>query len=63
MEKQNGSRRSFLKHILAGVTVMAGTVAAIRSAKAAPVKPVAEKKHDLYRETSSFNKYYKSLRS
>ena len=63
MEKQQGSRRSFLKHILAGATVVAGVVASVRSSKAGPVKQDAETNHDLYRETSSFSKYYKSLRS
>lgn len=63
MEKQDDARRSFLRHILAGAGVIAGTVAIVRSAKAGPVKPGPEKNHDLYRETSAFNKYYKSLRS
>jgi hypothetical protein len=63
MEKQHDSRRSFLKHILAGAGVVAGSVAVVRSAKARPIKPDLAKDHDLYRETSAFNKYYKSLRS
>jgi len=63
MEKKHDSRRSFLKHILAGAGVIAGTVAAVRSAKAKPVEPGRQKNHDLYRETTAFSKYYKSLRS
>lgn len=63
MEKQQGSRRSFLKHILGGATVAAGAVASVGPSKAGAVKQDAEKNYDLYRETSSFSKYYKSLRS
>jgi hypothetical protein len=63
MEKQHDSRRSFLKHILVGAGVLAGTAGIVRSAKAGPAKRRLEKDHDLYHETSAFNKYYKSLRS
>ncbi len=49
--------------MLAGAGVIAGTVTIVRSAKAGPTKSGREKNHDLYRETSEFNKYYKSLRS
>ncbi len=63
MEKQQDSKRSFLKHILAGTCAIAGTAAITRSAGADPAKRAVEKNHDLYHETSAFNKYYKSLRA
>ena len=64
MEKQQDSRRSLLKHILAGTCVIAGATVAARSAKAGPANQRApEEDRDLYRETPEFKKYYKSLRS
>ena len=63
MEKQENSRRSFLKHILAGAAVVSGTLAATRSAKASHVPMKKKENTELYRDTQAFLEYYKSLRS
>ena len=57
-------RRSFLKQVLAGSTVI--TVAALTTgkAKAGPDTPDRRTGQDeiLYRETEAFKKYYQTLR-
>lgn len=63
MEKEQELRRSFLKHVLAGATVLAGVCITARLSKANSVRPTKAKEGDLYRETPEFSKYYKSLRS
>jgi len=63
MKNEQDKRRSFLKHLLAGATVVAGTVAAIRPAKAKPAISEKESGVDvLYHESESFKKYYDSIK-
>ena len=63
MKKEQDNRRSFLKHVLAGSAAIAGTVAIVKSAKAKSVPAGQRTDEVLYRESDSFTKYYKSLRS
>ncbi|MCB2184400.1 MAG: twin-arginine translocation signal domain-containing protein [Desulfobulbaceae bacterium] len=63
MKKNDGSRRSFLKNILAGSAVAA--TAAVGAKKVKADEALAEKQTGdvLYRETEDFKKYYETLRS
>ena len=63
MENEKKERRSFLKQILAGTAVVAGTAAAIKPARAGTEKVVKHNDEVLYHESGSFKKYYDSLRS
>jgi ribulose kinase len=63
MNKEEGRRRSFLKHILAGTAAVAATAAVVRPAKAKSERPAMRRPEEtLYRESESFKKYYKTLR-
>ena len=62
MKNEQDRRRSFLKHLLAGAAVVAGSVAAIRPAKAKTEATVKGSGDVLYHESESFKKYYDSLR-
>lgn len=61
MKKEQDTRRSFLKHILAGTAVVAGSVAAMRPAKAKTVVPQKNEDNVLYHESKEFKRYYDSL--
>ena len=61
MEKEQGKRRSFLKHILAGSAAVAGVAVTRKKAQAAGLQKAAGNEV-LYQETEDFKKYYKSLR-
>ena len=62
MKEEKQERRSFLKRMLAGSAVVAGSVGAFRSAKAKPLAPPAERGDEvLYRRTKAFKKYYETL--
>jgi hypothetical protein len=64
MKKVEEKRRSFLKHILTGAAVVAGTVAAIQPARAKTLQqPLQGERDVLYHESDAFKKYYDSLRS
>ncbi len=63
MKKEQDSRRSFLKHMLAGTAAVSGTAAVVRSAKAKSVSAENHCDEILYHESESFKKYYKTLRS
>jgi hypothetical protein len=63
MENEKKERRSFLKHILAGSAVLAGTAAAVKPARAGTHKEMQGSDEILYHESEAFKKYYKSLRS
>ncbi len=63
MENEKKERRSFLKHILAGSTVLAVSGTAIKPARAGTSKTVDDSNEVLYQESDAFKKYYKSLRS
>ncbi len=62
MEKDQEKRRSFLKHILAGAAVVAGTVTMKKKANAKPLLDQEDTKDVLYRESDDFKKYYRSMR-
>lgn len=63
MKTDEGSRRSFLKNILAGSAVAATAAVGVKNVKAN--EETAKKQTDdvLYRETDDFKKYYETLRS
>jgi hypothetical protein len=63
MDSEKKQRRSFLKHILAGSAALAGTATAIKPARATTSNSLKSDDEVLYRESDSFKKYYKSLRS
>lgn len=63
MQQDKKERRSFLKHLLAGSAVVAGAASAIKPAQAETSSQLTTQDEVLYRETESFKKYYKSLRS
>lgn len=62
MKKEEGKRRSFLKHILAGTAAVVGTAAIVRPAKSGSTPLVNQTDETLYHESESFKKYYKTLR-
>ncbi|BHH84429.1 twin-arginine translocation signal domain-containing protein [Desulforhopalus sp. 52FAK] len=62
MKKEEGKRRSFLKHILAGTAAVVGTAAIVKPVKAKTVTAVDRSDETLYHESESFKKYYKTLR-
>ena len=62
MQEEKKERRSFLKHLLAGSAVIAGAATAVKPAQA-ETSPHIITNDELYKETDSFKKYYKSLRS
>ncbi len=62
MKKEEGKRRSFLKHILAGTAAVVGTAAIVRPAKAKSDPTAIRSDETLYHESESFKKYYKTLR-
>ncbi len=62
MQNEKKERRSFLKHILAGSAVLAGTAAAIKPARAGTRTKSVESDEILYQESEAFKKYYDSLR-
>ena len=63
MQNEKKERRSFLKHLLAGSAVIAGAASAVKPAGAETSAEVTASDEVLYKETDSFKKYYKSLRS
>ena len=62
MKQNDDKRRSFLKQVIAGTAVVAGSAFVGKQAKAE--KSTAEKRPDevLYKKTDAFKKYYDSLR-
>lgn len=63
MKEEKGVRRSFLKHVLAGTAVVATAIAGKKSAQAKTGPVVQGGDEVLYKESESFKKYYKSIRS
>ena len=62
MQQKDDNRRSFLKQLLAGSAIVAGSTLI---GKKAPAKEQIEGKRPdeiLYRKSESFKKYYESLR-
>lgn len=62
MQNEKQQRRSFLKHILAGSAVLAGTTAVTKSARAGTPDKKITSDEILYTESEAFKKYYKSTR-
>lgn len=62
MEQNNEDRRSFLKQVLAGSAVVAGTALTGKPARAMKKKESEHGDEILYRESDAFKKYYESLR-
>ncbi|WP_457572696.1 hypothetical protein [Desulfolithobacter sp.] len=63
-QRQDDSRRSFLKSLLAGSAVAAGVVTSSRPARADRASRDRQVQDEvLYRETAAFRDYYKTLRS
>ena len=62
MKKEEGKRRSFLKHILAGTAAVVGTAAIVKPVKANSAPTVERSDETLYHESESFTRYYKTLR-
>jgi hypothetical protein len=61
MAKNDASRRSFLKTVLAGSTAAAVTLSG-KTSEAVDTKRKQQTDEVLYRETPAFKKYYDSLR-
>jgi hypothetical protein len=62
MQQNKDSRRSFLKHVLAGTAVAAGTALTGKKARAGEKIQTRQPGEILYSETDNFKKYYESLR-
>ncbi|MGL1932578.1 MAG: twin-arginine translocation signal domain-containing protein [Desulfotalea sp.] len=62
MKQDEGKRRSFLKHILAGGAAVAAVAVTRKQAQASSVTDKTLSS-DLYKETDDFKKYYQSLKS
>lgn len=63
MKQEQGKRRSFLKHILAGSAVVAGVAVTRKQVQADTASDNRVSKDTLYKETDSFKKHYQSWRS
>jgi hypothetical protein len=62
MQHNQENRRSFLKHVLTGTAIVAGTTLTGKKAKAREKMKAEQPEEILYRETKNFQKYYESLR-
>ncbi len=62
MQNDKQERRSFLKQILAGSAVLAGTAAVTKPARAGSPDKKISSSEILYTESEAFKKYYKSTR-
>ncbi|MEN8189158.1 MAG: hypothetical protein ABFS19_04880 [Thermodesulfobacteriota bacterium] len=62
MEQKDDTRRSFLKQILVGSTLAAGSTLTLKKAQASKEKEVERPEEICYRRTEEFEKYYNSLR-
>jgi len=60
--EKKDQRRSFLKHLLAGTVIAAGTSSIVKSTKAGEGRGQINITETLYRETEEFKSYYRSLR-
>ena len=61
-KKIEDNRRAFLKQVLTGAAVV-GAAVMVRPAKAKSAQKLSRSDETLYRESESFKKYYKTLRS
>lgn len=62
MKQEDEKRRSFLKQIVAGSAIVAGSVLVGKKAKAQEVMKDKRPAEVLYQKTDAFQKYYDSLR-
>lgn len=62
MKQKKEERRSFLKHLLAGSAIAAGTAVSAKTAKAQSIKIIDQSRETLYTESEAFKRYYQSLR-
>jgi hypothetical protein len=62
MQQKDDNRRSFLKQIVAGSAIVAGSTLVVKKAKAKEQKEAKRPDEILYRKTEAFEKYYESLR-
>jgi hypothetical protein len=62
MRETDNKRRSFLKQLLAGSAVAAGSALVGKKVSARETKPNKRPDEILYRKTDDFKKYYDSLR-
>ncbi len=61
MKKNDESRRTFLKSLLAGSAVVAGVATTAKAARTSAAKNTLPVNETLYRETDTFKQYYQSL--
>ncbi len=61
MKKNDESRRTFLKSLLAGSAVVAGVATTAKAARTNAAKNTLPVNETLYRETDAFKQYYQSL--
>ncbi len=62
MQQKDDNRRSFLKQILAGSAIVAGSTLVGKKAKAKEQMEAKRPDEVLYRKSEAFKKYYESLR-
>ncbi|MBU1232761.1 MAG: Tat pathway signal protein [Proteobacteria bacterium] len=62
MQEKDDNRRSFLKQILAGSAIVAGSTLVGTKAKAKEQMKARRPDEVLYRKSEAFKKYYDSLR-
>ena len=62
MKQEDKKRRSFLKHVLAGGTAVAGVSITRKQVQADTISDKRVSNDVLYRETEEFKKYYQNWR-
>lgn len=62
MKENDGKRRSFLKQLVAGSAIVAGTALVGKKVQASENKAGKRPEEVLYKKSEAFQKYYDSLR-
>lgn len=62
MTENDDKRRSFLKQVVAGTAIIAGSAVAGKKVQAQEAAKSARPDEVLYHESEAFKKYYESLR-
>lgn len=62
MKENDDQRRSFLKQMLAGSAIIAGSAVSSRKARASATAKDSRPQEVLYKKSDAFQKYYDSLR-
>jgi len=62
MKENDDQRRSFLKQMLAGSAIIAGSTVSSRKAQASETAKNSRPQEILYKKSDAFQKYYDSLR-